>query len=100
LASDINYKIAIINLNSVHSDDHLSHRMADCPERSIILLEDVDAMFIDRTSVQKRKRGVTFSGFLNALDGVRSKDGTILIMTTNHREKLDPALIRPGRCDL
>jgi chaperone BCS1 len=74
--------------------------MADAPERSIILLEDVDAMFIDRTSVQKKKKGVTFSGFLNALDGVRSKDGTILIMTTNHREKLDPALIRPGRCDL
>ena len=48
----MNYKIAIINLNSIESDDHLSHRMSDAPERSIILLEDVDAMFTDRTSVQ------------------------------------------------
>jgi chaperone BCS1 len=46
--------------------------MADAPERSIILLEDVDAMFVDRTSVQMKKKGVSFSGFLNALDGVRS----------------------------
>jgi len=42
---------------------------------------------------------VTFSGLLNALDGVRSQEGRILFMTTNHREKLDPALMRPGRAD-
>ena len=40
-----------------------------------------------------------FSGLLNAIDGVISSDGTILFMTTNHLEKLDPALVRPGRCD-
>jgi len=43
---------------------------------------------------------VTFSGLLNALDGVRSQEGRILMMTTNHREKLDPALLRPGRADV
>lgn len=43
---------------------------------------------------------MTFSGLLNALDGVRSQEGRILIMTTNHREKLDPALLRPGRADV
>jgi len=42
---------------------------------------------------------VSFSGLLNALDGVRSQEGRILFMTTNHREKLDPALLRPGRTD-
>jgi chaperone BCS1 len=36
---------------------------------------------------------------LNALDGVRSQEGRILIMTTNHKDKLDPALLRPGRAD-
>lgn len=45
-------------------------------------------------------RSVTFSGLLNALDGVRSQEGRILMMTTNHREKLDPALLRPGRADV
>jgi chaperone BCS1 len=43
---------------------------------------------------------VTFSGFLNALDGVASGEERIIFLTTNHIEKLDPALIRPGRVDL
>jgi chaperone BCS1 len=37
---------------------------------------------------------------LNAIDGIRTIDGRILFMTTNHKEKLDPALLRPGRTDL
>lgn len=44
---------------------------------------------------------VTFSGLLNALDGVASSTSQrILFLTTNHLEKLDPALIRAGRVDL
>lgn len=43
---------------------------------------------------------MTFSGFLNALDGVASGEERIIFMTTNHPERLDPALIRPGRVDL
>lgn len=42
---------------------------------------------------------MTFSGFLNALDGVRSQEGRIIVMTTNFKERLDPALLRPGRVD-
>ena len=43
---------------------------------------------------------MTFSGFLNALDGVASGEERIIFMTTNHVDRLDPALIRPGRVDL
>ena len=43
---------------------------------------------------------VTFSGLLNALAGVTSTEERLIFMTTNHIEKLDPALIRPGRVDL
>lgn len=46
------------------------------------------------------KSQISFSGLLNAIDGVASHEGRILIMTTNHRERLDPALIRPGRVDV
>ena len=42
---------------------------------------------------------VTFSGLLNALDGVASSEERIIFMTTNHVELLDKALIRPGRVD-
>lgn len=43
---------------------------------------------------------VTLSGLLNALDGVASSEGRIVFMTTNYLDRLDPALIRPGRVDL
>lgn len=43
---------------------------------------------------------MTFSGFLNALDGVASGEERIVFMTTNHVEQLDAALIRPGRVDM
>ena len=42
---------------------------------------------------------LTLSGILNAIDGVFNNEGRILIMTTNHPEVLDEALIRPGRID-
>ena len=40
------------------------------------------------------------SGILNVLDGVVDTPDRILIMTTNHPERLDPALVRPGRVDV
>merc|ERR1711953_1370003 len=54
---------------------------------------------------QRQREGVaagllTFSGVLNALDGVAGQEGKIVVMTTNHPEKLDPALVRPGRVDV
>jgi len=45
------------------------------------------------------KKSVTLSGLLNTIDGADAVDGRLLIMTTNHPEKLDPALTRAGRCD-
>ncbi|KAK5993935.1 putative mitochondrial chaperone BCS1-B [Cladobotryum mycophilum] len=43
---------------------------------------------------------ISLSGLLNAIDGVASHEGRILIMTTNKPESLDEALIRPGRVDV
>lgn len=58
-------------------------------------------------SVHKKKemnknsnRGISLSGLLNAIDGVASHEGRVLVMTTNFPEKLDDALIRPGRVDM
>ncbi|OIW29586.1 hypothetical protein CONLIGDRAFT_334278 [Coniochaeta ligniaria NRRL 30616] len=47
-----------------------------------------------------KKEGISLSGLLNAIDGVASHEGRVLIMTTNKPESLDDALIRPGRVDL
>ncbi|PCD21429.1 hypothetical protein AU210_016392 [Fusarium oxysporum f. sp. radicis-cucumerinum] len=61
------------------------------------------------TNMKKGNRGtkntlyaesISLSGLLNAIDGVASHEGRILIMTTNKPESLDEALVRPGRVDL
>lgn len=76
------------------------------PQQSIILLEDIDAAFLSREDTKQQKAAfeglnrVTFSGLLNCLDGVASTEARIVFMTTNYLERLDPALIRPGRVDM
>ena len=49
-----------------------------------------------------RAMQVTLSGLLNMVDGLWSSSGheRILIFTTNHKDRLDPALLRPGRMDM
>ena len=102
IAGKMNLNICYLNLSSGRMDDDgLNRALNDAPRNSIILLEDVDSLFVSRESVNQDRGGqhVSFSGLLNALDGVRSQEGRILFMTTNHRERLDPALLRPGRAD-
>ncbi|KAJ8519468.1 hypothetical protein ONZ45_g3590 [Pleurotus djamor] len=103
LAGSLSYDICLLNLSERGlTDDKLNHLLSNAPERSFILVEDIDAAFNKRvqTSEDGYQSAVTFSGFLNALDGVASGEERIVFMTTNHIEKLDPALIRPGRVDL
>ncbi|EPS93674.1 hypothetical protein FOMPIDRAFT_1063431 [Fomitopsis schrenkii] len=103
LAGELNYDLCLLNLSERGlADDKLIHLLSNAPERSFVLIEDVDAAFNKRvqTTADGYQSSVTFSGFLNALDGVASGEERIIFMTTNHPERLDPALIRPGRVDL
>jgi len=81
------------------TDDSLKEAIKRCPRRSIVVFEDIDALFDDKRE-GNHKSHLTFSGLLNALDGVGPPLAQIFILTTNHRERLDPALIRNGRVDL
>ncbi|KAF8643766.1 hypothetical protein AX16_008785 [Volvariella volvacea WC 439] len=103
LAGSLSYDICLLNLSERGlTDDKLNHLLSNAPERCFVLIEDIDAAFNKRvqTSEDGYQSSVTFSGFLNALDGVASGEERIIFMTTNHIEKLDPALIRPGRVDV
>ncbi|KAI9335892.1 hypothetical protein BDR26DRAFT_936224 [Obelidium mucronatum] len=108
LAGELKLNIYVISLaNKGLTDETLTELMVDTPPRCILLLEDIDAAFVSRTMTNTGTSGdntivtnVTFSGLLNAIDGVAAQEGRILIMTTNHIEKLDAALIRPGRVDV
>jgi len=100
IAAQLKLDICFLSLGQVHGDEHLARMVNEVPANSILLLEDIDATFVGRESQRRRRGGCTFSGLLNALDGVKTKEGRVLFITTNHPERLDPALTRPGRCDV
>lgn len=104
LAGELDYDIAILNLSERGlTDDRLNHLLTIVPNRTLVLLEDVDAAFANRRQTDVdgyRGANVTFSGLLNALDGVASAEERVLFLTTNHVDRLDPALVRPGRVDM
>lgn len=99
LASELCLNVCSLSLASSNiSDEKIHTLLAAVPPRSILLIEDVDAFFRQREQVSQQVR-ISFSGFLNALDGVATHEGSVLFMTTNHPELLDEALIRAGRID-
>ncbi|KAL2834933.1 BCS1 N terminal-domain-containing protein [Aspergillus cavernicola] len=105
LAGELDYDIAILNLSERGlTDDRLNLLLTLVPKRTLVLLEDVDAAFSNRRTQTSedgyRGANVTFSGLLNALDGVASAEERIILLTTNHVERLDEALVRPGRVDM
>ncbi|KAE8442250.1 hypothetical protein EG329_003721 [Mollisiaceae sp. DMI_Dod_QoI] len=104
LAGELDFGVAIINLSERGiTDDKLAHLLTKLPSRTVLLLEDADAAFTNRRKVNADGYGgatVTFSGLLNALDGVAAGEERIAFLTTNHIDRLDEALIRPGRVDM
>jgi chaperone BCS1 len=82
------------------TDDSLRAAVNSIPENSVVVFEDIDALFDKGRSNQIKKSSLTFSGLLNALDGIGHSNGQIFVLTTNLRENLDNALIRNGRVDL
>lgn len=98
MASELKVGINVVNLSSFGSDQALVDCLGNVPAGNILLLEDIDAAWSGREAT--KGNGLSFSGLLNALDGVVAKDGQIVVMTTNHLNKLDPALVRPGRADV
>ena len=98
LASHLGMNIAVLSLASVAGDTPLRALMTNMPPKCLLLIEDVDSAFSKREG--KDAEYVTFSGLLNAIDGIAAAEGRILVMTTNHIDKIDPALRRPGRSDM
>jgi hypothetical protein len=99
IAIENNWNIYCINLNIIQNDNQLISLLSMVKKDSILLFEDIDSYFNLRKNLDKTSK-LTFSGLINSLDGVIDLDNIFIIMTTNDIDKLDPALIRPGRIDL
>ncbi|KAI1811396.1 P-loop containing nucleoside triphosphate hydrolase protein [Poronia punctata] len=105
LAGEFGLDLYEVKIPCVSTDQDLEQMFQEIPPQCIVLLEDVDAIWTDRDSEKGEKDAAvrsncTLSGLLNVLDGVGSAEGRIVIMTTNKPERLDSALVRPGRVDM
>jgi chaperone BCS1 len=118
MANYLEYDVYNIELTSVATNVELQRLFIETKGRSIIVVEDIDcAADLTAKRVEKKPpsasvaagdeeaaaaaRKMTLSGLLNAVDGLWSACGgeRIIVFTTNHVERLDPALIRRGRMD-
>lgn len=100
LASKFNMNIHIINLGPKVDDSTFMSAVSSLPRNTILLLEDIDALFVERKANDSNKSMVSFSGILNVLDGMGRKNGLVTFMTTNYINRLDSAMIRPSRVDV
>jgi len=99
IASELGMDIAIVNFGPKISDSVFMNAVSNLPKNTILVLEDIDSLFLGRESTRENKSAVSFSGVLNILDGLARNEGLITFMTTNYPDKLDDALVRPGRID-
>ncbi|PNT76854.1 hypothetical protein BRADI_1g54800v3 [Brachypodium distachyon] len=129
MANHLDYDVYDIELTSVRTNSDLRKLFIETTSKSIIVIEDIDcSLDLTGKRKKKKKKAatekddkkestpdsdeekdkedagaskVTLSGVLNFIDGLWSACGgeRIIVFTTNHVEKLDPALIRRGRMD-
>nr|ABA98445.1 ATPase 2, putative, expressed [Oryza sativa Japonica Group] len=123
MANFLDYDVYDLDLISVLNNADLRKLFLDTTDKSIIVIEDIDAIEVELTTNRKGKKAangddkhvviglsdknhdkskVTLSGLLNFIDGLWSACGSerIFVFTTNHVDHLDPALTRRGRMDM
>lgn len=116
IATYLNKDIYYINLGSIETNNELKicidYVKVNSQKGGIIIFEDIDCMtdvvFQRKEELEKKKEEdkeeikdkLSLSCLLNLLDGTMAPEDVIFIITTNHKDKLDTALIRPGRMDI
>ncbi|VVA27250.1 PREDICTED: AAA-ATPase [Prunus dulcis] len=111
MANYLKFDVYDLQLTHLKTDMELRKVLLSTSNKSILVIEDIDC---SQPGVQDRKNAngirkpelegnqLTLSGLLNFIDGLWSSCGEerIVVFTTNHKSKLDPALLRSGRMDL
>ncbi|XP_073127611.1 protein HYPER-SENSITIVITY-RELATED 4-like [Henckelia pumila] len=106
MANYLKFDVYDLDLREVQCNSDLRRLLIGTANRSILVIEDIDC----NVGLHNRETGnpvaeddkITLSGLLNFIDGLWSScgDERIIVFTTNHRDRLDSALLRPGRMDV
>ncbi|KQK15981.1 AAA-ATPase At3g50940 [Brachypodium distachyon] len=127
MANYLRFNLYDLDLSEVSHNSILQRLLIGMPNKSILVIEDIDCCFnaASREDGKERKAAltkdgqadvdndtedcastpppsITVSGLLNFIDGLWSTSGEerVIIFTTNYKDRLDPALLRPGRMDM
>ena len=106
LASDLGFDIKYTK--SLHG---LGAAFMSGTKNDLFVIEDIDTIANGLNRDLKKEKdgsnpfeeramfGSPLHEILNSMDGMQTPDGLKFIVTTNHLDKLDPAIVRPGRID-
>lgn len=108
IASLIDYDLMCLPTSQLFNIDRAIHSL---DEKAILYIEDIDSSSLvknrdvdenasDLVKALKDDSSTGLSEILNAIDGISDSRGRIIIFSTNKKDNLDPALLRPGRIDL
>ncbi|XVE93670.1 hypothetical protein REPUB_Repub01dG0214200 [Reevesia pubescens] len=117
MANYLNFDIYDLELTDIRGNSELRKVVISTGNKSILVVEDIDCSLELQDRLAQARAAVsqgshrhnqlpqyqlTLSGLLNFIDGLWSScgDERIIVFTTNHKDRLDPALLRPGRMDV
>uniref|UniRef100_A0A7N0UZ55 AAA+ ATPase domain-containing protein n=1 Tax=Kalanchoe fedtschenkoi TaxID=63787 RepID=A0A7N0UZ55_KALFE len=106
MANYLRFNVYDLDLGEVQCNSDLRRLLIGTGNRSILVIEDIDCSIglknRESETDDHEDEKITLSGLLNFIDGLWSScgDERIIVFTTNHKDKLDPALLRPGRMDM
>ncbi|KAM0920101.1 hypothetical protein ACQ4PT_007751 [Festuca glaucescens] len=124
IANLLMFDVYDLELSTVATNSHLRRLLVSTTPKSVVVVEDINCS-LDLSDRRKKGGGIvdedddnntqmamlppaaigresiSLSGVLNFVDGLWSScvGERLIIFTTNHPERLDPALVRPGRMD-
>ncbi|CAN6225715.1 unnamed protein product [Urochloa humidicola] len=126
MANYLRFNLYDLDISHAGGNRGLQKLLTAMPNKSILVIEDIDCCFAAKSregtrqrtnygddsdsdqppprtsSYERQGQRIALSGLLNFIDGLWSTSGEerIIVFTTNYKERLDPALLRPGRMDM
>lgn len=97
MAKFLSYDVYDVDLTKVVDDSDLKMLLLQTTSKSLIVVEDLDRFITSNSTA------VSLSGILNFMDGILNSccgDEKVMVFTMNNKEKIDPAILRPGRIDV
>jgi len=102
LANYFNIDVYYIDIGASHFDDsYFVNAVSSVPHNSFLVIEEIDLANTARKNSANGNngQGINKGTLMNCIDGLFASEGRVLFMTTNNKDKVDEAILRPGRCD-